>query len=272
MENLEKIIKKWNDFFNGVFGYIGGVTMLFIETLFWAIIHPPFKRKKRFQYVLDVKFTEQMERIGIHSFLIVFLTALFTGMVLAFQTAYTMKKMNAQIYIAGLVSLSVCRELGPVLTALVVAARVGSAIAAEIGTMKVTEQVDALETLATNPVRYLVMPRFLSLLIMLPILTIYADFTGMAGGFIVAVNKLYIPYGLYLKKSFDALLYKDIWTGLIKSVVFAIIIANISCFEGMNTKGGAEGVGRATTQAVFLSCILVIAADCLFTALFYFIF
>ncbi|MFH1776522.1 MAG: ABC transporter permease [Candidatus Omnitrophota bacterium] len=271
MKALICVMRDLKEIFNNIFSYVGGIAFLFFETLFWTITHPPLQRLNKFRFGIDKKFIEQMEHIGINSFMIVFLTALFTGMVLAFQTAYTMKKMSAQLYIAGLVSLSMCRELGPVLTALVVAARVGASIAAELGTMKVTEQIDALQTLATNPVRYLVVPRFLSLLIMLPILTIYADFIGISGGFIVAVNKLYIPSGLYLKKSFDALMYKDIWTGLIKSAVFAVIISIISCFEGMNTRGGAEGVGIATTQAVVISCILILAADCFFTTIFYFI-
>ena len=154
-----------------------------------------------------------------------------------------MKKMSAQIYIASLVSLSVARELGPVLTALVVAARVGASITAELGTMKVTEQIDALEAMAANPVRYLVVPRFLALAIMLPLLTIYADVVGMLGGFVVGVSKLHISPDLYLKKTFDALVYKDISTGLLKSLVFALIISIVACYEGMNTKGGAEGVG-----------------------------
>lgn len=236
--------------------------MLYLRAL-GLIFIPPFKRRP---------LVEQMEKTGVNSFPIVFLTAFFTGVVLAFQTAYTMKKMSAQIYIASLVGLSMTRELGPVLTALVVAARVGASITAELGTMKVTEQIDALETLATNPIKYLVVPRFLALSIMLPLLTIYADFVGVLGGYIVAVSKLHINSHLYLKKTFDALLFKDISTGLLKSLVFAMIITIVACFEGINTRGGAEGVGRATTRSVVISCISVIAADCFFTALFYFMF
>ncbi|MBU0633670.1 MAG: ABC transporter permease [Candidatus Omnitrophica bacterium] len=241
--------------------YVGGVILLFVQTLKWTFT-PPFKRRP---------LIEQMEKTGVNSFSIVFLTAFFTGIVLAFQTAYTMKKMSAEIWIASLVGLSMTRELGPVLTALVVAARVGAAIAAEVGTMKVTEQIDALETLATNPVKYLIVPRFLALAIMLPILTVYADFVGMFGGFIVGVSKLQIPPHLYIKKSFDALVYKDIFAGLLKSLIFAFIISIIACYEGMRTKGGAEGVGKSTTMSVVNSCILIIAFDCFFTALFYFL-
>lgn len=242
--------------------YIGGLTLLFIRTIGWMFV-PPFKRKP---------LVDQMDKTGVDSFSIVFLTAFFAGIVLAFQTAYTMRQMSAEIYIASLVSLSMTREMGPVFTALVVAARVGASITAEVGTMKVTEQIDALETLATNPIRYLVVPRFLALCIMLPLLTIYADFVGIAGGFIVGVSKLHISPSLYMKKTFDALVYKDVFSGLLKSLIFAAIISIVACYEGMRTRGGAEGVGRSTTLSVVISCMLVIASDCFFTALFYFMF
>ena len=180
--------------------------------------------------------------------------------------------MSAEIYIASLVALSMTRELGPVLTALVVAARVGASITAEIGTMKVTEQIDALESMATNPIKYLVVPRFLALAIMLPLLTIYADFVGMVGGLLVGVTKLHLDPYLYIKTTFDNLAFKDVFTGLLKSLVFAFIITIVACYQGMRTQGGAEGVGRSTTKSVVISCVLVIASDCLFTALFYFMF
>ncbi len=242
--------------------YIGGVSVLLMRTIGWIFV-PPLKKGQ---------LIEQMKKTGVDSFMIVFLTAFFAGIVLAFQTAYTMKQMSAEIYIASLVSLSMTRELGPVFTALVVAARVGSSITAEVGTMRVTEQVDALETLATNPIKYLVVPRFLALCIMLPLLTVYADFVGILGGFIVGVSKLHISPYLYIKKTFDALVYKDVFTGLLKSLIFAAIISIVACYEGLRTKGGAEGVGKATTLSVATACILVIAFDCFFTALFYFMF
>lgn len=242
--------------------YAGGLWSLFIETVFWIFI-PPLKKK----YIL-----EQMNKIGVESLPIAFLTSLFTGMVLALQSAYQMQKMSATMYIASLVSLSMCRELGPVLTALVVAGRVGASITAELGTMKVTEQVDALETLATNPVKYLVVPRFLALIFMLPILTIYADFIGICGGYLVGVGKLGISSTMYIRMTFDPLVLKDFFTGIIKSFAFAVIICIVACFQGLNTEGGAEGVGRSTTLSVVMSFIMIIAADCLFTALFYFAF
>jgi phospholipid/cholesterol/gamma-HCH transport system permease protein len=230
--------------------------------MFW-LFSGPVKKKQ----VLD-----QMDKIGIKSLLIVLLTSLFTGMVLALQSAYQMQRMSAEMYIASLVSLSVVRELGPVLTALVIAGRVGASITAELGTMKVTEQIDALEALATNPVKYLVVPRFLALLVMLPVLTIYADMIGILGGYIIGVFKLGIGSNMYWRMTYDPLIFKDIFTGLIKSVAFGIIIAIVACFQGLNTEGGAEGVGKATTLSVVVSFIMIIAADCFFTAMFYFAF
>lgn len=242
--------------------YVGGACILLAQTIFWLLI-PPLKRKQVF---------DQMDKIGVKSLPIVLLTSLFTGMVLALQSAYQMQKMSAEMYIASLVSLSMVRELGPVLTALVVAGRVGASITAELGTMKVTEQIDALETLATNPVKYLVVPRFLALIIMLPLLTVYADMIGIMGGYIIGVFKLNIGANMYMRMTYQPLVFKDVFTGLIKSFAFGIIIAIVACFQGMKTDGGAEGVGKSTTLAVVISFIMIIAADCFFTALFYFAF
>jgi len=259
-------VREWPGAIGGKFvsgtGYLGGACVLFAQTIFW-IFTSPLKRKSIF---------DQMNRIGVNSLPIVLMTSLFTGMVLALQSAYQMQRMSAEMYIASLVSLSVTRELGPVLTALVVAGRVGASITAELGTMKVTEQIDALEALATNPVRYLVIPRFLALTLMLPLLTIYADMIGILGGYIIGVYKLGIGSNMYWRMTYDPLIFKDIFTGLIKSVAFGMIIAIVACFQGLNTEGGAEGVGRATTTSVVVSFIMIIAADCFFTALFYFAF
>lgn len=241
--------------------YVGQIAILLAQTLFWMSV-PPFKRGRIF---------EQAKRVGIDSFFIVSVVAMFTGMILALQTAYQMAKLSSEIYIANLVSVSLTRELGPVLTALIVAGRMGAAITAEIGTMKVTEQVDALETLATNPIKYLVVPRFLALALMLPVLTIFSDLIGISGGYFICVNKLYIPSALYIQNTFDALTVKDIMTGLLKAFCFGMIIALVGCFEGLRTKGGAEGVGQATTVSVVTSFILIIATDCFLTALFYFV-
>ncbi len=167
--------------------------------------------------------------------------------------------------------MSLCREIAPIITGLVVAGRIGASIAAEIGSMKVTEQVDALETLASNPVKYLVVPRFLALVLMLPILTVYADVIGILGGYVVSVFKLGLSHTLYVKMTFLPLELKDIFTGLFKTFVFAALICVISCYQGLHVEGGAEGVGTATTRAVVQSFICIIMADAFFTVVFYFI-
>ena len=235
--------------------------MLYFKTLFW-VAAPPFRSKQ---------ISDQMVRIGVDSLLISTMTSFFIGVVIAFQSAYQMQKVGASMYIPSLVSISMTREIGPILTALVVAGRVGASIAAELGSMKVTEQIDALEALATNPIKFLVAPRFIALFTMLPVLTIYADFIGICGGYLVSVYKLGISHALYWKMSFDPLVLKDIFTGLFKTLVFASIISTIACFEGMRVQGGAEGVGRATTRAVVNSFILIIVSDAFFTIIFYFI-
>ncbi len=265
---MKKILSKIREFagmlgrsFLNIIKYAGGVAILTATTLFWVPI-PPL----RFRHII-----EQMSKIGVDSLPIVSMISLFTGMVLALQSAYQLQRFAAEMYIASLVAFSMTRELAPVLTALIVAGRVGASITAELGTMKVTEQIDALETLATNPVKYLVVPRFMALVLIAPILTIYADFIGILGGYTIGVYKLGISHSMYMKNTWNPLKYKDIWTGLIKSVVFAVIICIVACYEGMKTEGGAEGVGRATTSSVVVSFILIIASDCFLTALFYFI-
>ncbi len=212
----------------------------------------------------------ELWKIGCQSWMIVALSSLFIGMVLALQSAYQMQKLAAEIYIASLVALSVVREIGPVITALIVAGRVGSAITAELGTMKVTEQIDALETLAIDPVKYLVVPRLIATVIALPLLTLWANTLGVIGGFIIGTVKLSILPTLYWKMTHTPLVFKDLASGLVKAFVFGIIICIVSCYEGFRTEGGAEGVGRATTSAVVSSFLLIIGADCFLTALFYF--
>ncbi|MBI4598399.1 MAG: ABC transporter permease [Candidatus Omnitrophica bacterium] len=241
--------------------YAGSLCLLLVRAVGGALSRPI--RRKAIAY--------EIWKIGVRSLPIVFLSALFIGMVLAFQSAYQMQRLAAEIYIASLVALSIVREIGPVITALIVAGRVGSAIAAELGTMKVTEQVDALLTLGVSPVSFLVVPRFIALLIGLPILTLWADAVGIFGGFVIGTVKLGTLPSLYWKMTTLPLVFKDLFSGLLKSVTFAMIICVVSCFEGFRTEGGAEGVGRSTTAAVVSSFILVIAADCLLTALFYFV-
>ena len=238
----------------------GGLFTLFLQTLRW-IVTPPFRPRRTL---------EQMVKIGVESLPIATLTNFFIGIVIAFQSAYQMKKVAAEMYIPSLVSVSLCREIAPIITGLVVAGRIGASIAAEIGSMKVTEQVDALETLASNPVKYLVVPRFLALVFMLPLLTVYADVIGILGGYTVSVFKLGLSHTLYVKMTFLPLELKDIFTGLFKTGVFAALICIISCYQGLRVEGGAEGVGTATTRAVVQSFICIIVADAIFTIVFYF--
>ena len=244
---------------------IRNVLGLFFQTIYWTVLGP-FKRK----FSKRESIFEQMIFTGVKSIIIVFFVAFFTGIVIAMQSAYQLSRLGATIYVAAMVSVSIARELGPVLTALVVAGRVGAAITAELGTMKVSEQIEALETLALNPIRFLVVPRFLALLLMLPCLTIFSDIVGIGGGFLVGVYNLGLNPHRYLDVSFELMVWKDVWTGLIKSAVFAITIAMVGCYMGLNTRGGAEGVGKATTISVVTSFVLIILFDCVLTGVFYF--
>ncbi|MEA3560738.1 MAG: ABC transporter permease [Candidatus Omnitrophota bacterium] len=261
-----------------LFGYLGRKAITFLNHIssiyrlsqkaaYWFFI-APFKKK----FLKSNHLFIQMVEIGVGSVPIVFLISLFMGMVLAMQTAYQLQKMGALMYVGSLVAVSMTREIGPLLTAIVIAGRSGSAMAAELGTMKVSEEIDALETIGINPVKFLVVPRILAIVIMLPCLTILADWFGMLGGYIIGVGNLGISSGLYISKTIDALILKDIFTGLIKSVAFAGIIGMVGCYQGFIVKGGAEGVGKSTTTSVVLSTILIILADCIFTAIFYFVF
>lgn len=242
------------------FSHAGGITLLFRDTL-----HVLFTTPLRWQATF-----EQMNKIGVQSLPLVFMTALFTGMVLSLQSAYQLKLFAASQFTADLVALSVTRELGPVLTAMVVAGRVGASMAAELGTMRVTEQIDALKALAVNPVRYLVAPRFVAAFFMLFVLTIYADVIGVLGGYLISVFKLGMSSHQYLKRTFTALVVKDVATGLIKAYFFGAIIAIVGCYHGFKAQNGAEGVGKATTMAVVTILIMIIASDAIFTAIFYF--
>ncbi len=277
-----KLLEPLGDTSLSFFAYIGGASTLLARGVSGSFRLPwlkwfgqmalpwkwPALAKDR-QWAL---ISDQMAKIGVASFPLVFLTALFTGIVLALQSAYQLQKMSAETYVGSLVALSMTRELGPVLTALVIAGRVGAAITAEIGTMKVTEQIDALRTLGTDPIRYLAVPRLVALGIMLPVLVMYADIIGILGGYIVGVYKLGISHSMHMNMTWDPLRLKDVFTGLFKAWVFAMVIATIACHEGFETAGGAEGVGRSTTLSVVISFILIITSDCFFTALFYFVF
>jgi len=219
---------------------------------------------------------QQMDVIGVGSLGIVLLTGLFTGMVLALQSSIEMRRFGATIYIGRLVGASAVRELGPVLTALMVAGRVGAGIAAQLGSMKVTEQIDALNVIGTDPIKKLVPPRLLAALIMLPILTVITDTVAIFGGMLIAVVKLDLTADLYMRSVYQTLaqsgflltvIPKDVLAGLIKPFFFGGIIAMTGCYFGLQTRGGTEGVGVSTTRAVVSASILILATDYFLTQL-----
>jgi len=234
------------------------------DSLYWLFVAPFRGKKIRWHSAF-----EQMVRIGVDSLPIVGMISFFVGLIMAMQGAYQLQPFGVVIYVADLVGVTITRELGPMLTAIIVAGRSGSAIAAEIGTMKVAEELDALRTMGLNPIGFLVVPRLLALIIVLPCLTILADLIGIGGGFFIAIVNLKIPFIAYLNETIQAIVMKDLITGLIKSFFFALIIGQIGCYQGFGVKGGAEGVGRSTTASVVISIFLIILADVAFTALFF---
>lgn len=229
----------------------GRIILLLYSTLKW-LLRPPFEIKSIFR---------QMHEIGVKSIPVVVITALFTGMVLALQSYTGFKRFGAEGLVGSVVALSMTRELGPVLTALIVTGRAGAAMAAELGTMRVTEQIDALETLATNPVKYLIVPRFISGLIMLPSLTVIAVLIGIMGGYFVTVVVLGASVNTYMTNTWNYLQMQDLYNGLIKACFFGAALAIICCYKGFYTRGGAEGVGKATTGAVVISFMTILISD-----------
>ena len=219
-------------------------------------LRSPFSRPR---YVREI--IMQMDSIGVGSLMIISLTGAFTGSILALQTSATLKTFGATAVTGALVMTSLVREMGPVLASLMIAGRVGSSIAAELGSMVVSDQVDAMRALGTDPVKKLVWPRLLALLVMTPALTLVADIVGALGGWLVATSLMNVASSVYINAAKNALTYNDIVGGILKPVVFGFIIAIVSCRAGLRTRGGTVGVGRSTTQAVVLSDILILAAD-----------
>jgi len=236
---------------------MGKVIIFLSQTLRWTFSSP--------FYVKNV--LKQMEVIGVNSVPVVMTTAISTGMVLALQSYTGFKRFGAESLIGAVVSLSMTRELGPVLTGLMVAGRAGASMAAELGTMKVTEQIDALTTLATNPMKYLVVPRFVASTVMMFFLTVLGMMIGVTGGYFVGVKVLGTNPTTYINQSIDNTQVTDIWYGLIKALVFGAVIGLIGCYKGFTTEGGAEGVGKATTGAVVISCMLILILDYFLSAL-----
>ena len=223
-----------------------------------AVFSPPY-------YFRDI--VEQFESIGIGSLTVVLLAGFFTGAVLALQTGITLDQFGARPFVGSLVSASMVKELGPVLTGLMLAGRIGSGIAAELGSMVVTDQINALRTLGTDPVRKLVVPRVLAGFFMAPVLTVIADTVGILGGWLIAITQLRVSGSLYWTSVVDALYVQDVWMGLIKPFCLGFAIVTIGCYVGLRTSGGTQGVGRATTNAVVASSVAVIAVDLFVTQL-----
>ena len=210
---------------------------------------------------------KQMEFVGVKSVFIVVLTGLFSGMVLALQSYHGFRKFGGEGLMGGIVALSLTREMGPVMTALMVNARAGSAIAAELGTMRVTEQIDALEIMAINPIHYLVVPRIWSGILMVPLLTAVNILVGIVGGYFVGVILLGINPGIFMDKMINMLELADLVQGMVKSLVFGLILTLVGCYKGYHTYGGAEGVGRATTEAVVISSVSILIGTYVLTSL-----
>jgi phospholipid/cholesterol/gamma-HCH transport system permease protein len=230
--------------------------------LCWAATRAIFSRPIYFRDIV-----EQFEAVGVGSLTVVVLTGFFTGAVLALQSGFTLDQFGARSMVGRLVSASMIKELGPVLTALMVTGRVGSGIAAELGSMVVTEQISALRTLGTDPIRKLVVPRVLAGTFMVPVLTVIADAVGMVGGWIITVFQLRVASSLYWNSVFDALYMEDVWMGLIKPFFLGFVIVSIACHVGLRTTGGTQGVGRATTRAVVAGSVSVLAVDFFVTKL-----
>lgn len=236
---------------------MGRIILLFLSVVAWTF-RPPLRLRLIFK---------QMEFVGVKSIFVVVLTGAFTGMVMALQGYHGFKMFSAESLVGATVALGMTQELGPVLTSLMVTARAGSAMAAELGTMRVTEQIDALYVMAANPIQHLIVPRMIASILMLPLLTVVSDFVGILGGYFVGVSVLNINEGVFVKNITRIVELGDIYNGLIKAACFGLILSLIGCYKGFHARGGAEGVGRATTEAVVLSSISILVGDYFLTAI-----
>jgi len=238
---------------------MGGTVSLLFRGIYWF--------KTSWKYRREI--VAQMQLCGVESLPVVMVVALFTGMVLALQTGQELARFQLQGTIGNIVAASICREMGPVFTAIIVAGRVGSAMAAQLGTMKVSEEVDALEAMAINPVRYLVMPRIWALLVMLPVLTVFANLVGILGGAMISRLQIGVSYYSFFDGVLKNLEVMDVLNGMVKAVVFGLTIAAVACYQGLNAREGARGVGRATTRSLVFSFLMIVVFDYFITAFFY---
>ncbi len=249
-------IKETGSFVLNSLDGLGRYSLLLTRALGLALV-PPFRFRAIFR---------QMELVGVDSLLVVILTGLFTGGVFTLQVLYALRLFSAETMVGPSVALAMCRELGPVLTALMVTGRVGSAMAAELGSMRVTEQIEALTVMAAEPVKYLVSPRVIAAVLMLPLLTAISDFMGILGGYLVAMSKG-VDVGQFIANIQAKVAISDVVSGLIKSALFGLILSSVGCFMGFFTRGGAVGVGEATTKAVVTSYVAILISDFFMTAL-----
>ncbi len=245
--------------FIGVFEQTGLWFQMLWRTMLWSV-RPPYEFKE---------WIRQMVRVGYDSIPVVMLTTMFTGMVMALQAYSGFARVHAEDFVGSVVALAMLRELSPVLCGLMVTGRVGSSMAAEIGTMRVTEQIDALESLATNPIQYLFVPRVIAGMTMLPLLTILGDALGVYGGYLVVVKLLGGNESVYLENTYQFLTLEDLYVGVIKAVVFGLILTLTGCVKGYFTRGGAEGVGKATTSAVVTASLIILLSDFFMTKIFF---
>ncbi len=242
----------------GMLHFAGGLTLLWLQVL-KECTYPPFYFKL---------IGEQILSIGVRSVVLVAVTALATGSVMALQFGYGLSKFGGKLYVPRIVSLAILREMGPVFTSLLVAGRIGSGIASEVGSMKVTQQIDAIRALGTSPIKRIVIPRLLASLIALPILTLFADYIGLFGSMIVCTKELAINSEYFFSKAIETIKMYDFLTGMAKTIVFAFFISLTACWKGLNTEGGTQGVGNTTTWVVVTSSIFIMISDFFLTKLF----
>lgn len=244
--------------------HLTSLSRLFVATLYWSFVAPFRERRPGFALRSLIHL---MYDTGVRSLPIVLLIGCLSGVILALETGVQLKRFGQVQLVAGLVALSMARSLGPLLTAIVVTGRVGAAYTAELGTMKVSEEILALEVMAINPVGYLVAPRFLALIVMMPCLTIFADALGLVGGYLIGTQVYNVGSVAYIQTTLQWLVLSDILAGLLKSVVFAVIVGMVGCYRALVVEGGPEGVGQATMVSVVTTIVLIIVADGIFTAL-----
>jgi phospholipid/cholesterol/gamma-HCH transport system permease protein len=242
--------------------HVASISRLTVQTVYWSLIAPFYRKAYNPREVFL-----QMDRAGVQSFYIISLVCFLIGLILVLQTAYMAESYGQLDLVPGAVAVSLTREIGPLITAVVVTGRVGAAFAAELGAQKVSNEIMALQCMAINPIGFLIAPRFIALVVMLPILTIFGVAMGLFGGYMLGTFYYGIAGQAYIESTFDLMKNKDVLSGIVKSFVFAIVICMVGCYKGFTVSGGSVGVGKATMEAVVTSIVLIIAADAVFTAL-----